>query len=458
MAEERALQFMYVFQNRLEAIRLQAATHVREISRRRRLLHLTSRLAGHRRRLRNPARLRAAPQYRLSFQPRHPHRPQLRGLSPAADAPPRSRGQEIRVLRSRHRRTRASDHRQEHSRDIGHRRDPRPLRLRPRRSRRFPVAAVSGSQQPAEAGLTAATPPLSTPTANWSTRALSSPCPFSRSWSSNSTSRPWRWPRSTTSSGLLFPIDPGMPNTLYVGLRYLGVARLKGLPSQELAEAAVWTELPPDAAAIPFERPLIDCLRRLVVDRAPDHGVAATPARAHEIEDSLLVITYVLEDGTRKWLFGEYRDTDDVLLHACRCRSRPPSSTPANRWRCGCSEIASISPRCTRGCGGNRRASWFRSPPCAAVPAISRVSSPPPIAHSDRGRGAARRAERAEGQTGRRKACSGAAPEHTVVPFITRALLVGEKFGIRNSKFRIPNSEFRNSKLILRAPPRGSCG
>ncbi len=126
---------------------------------------------------------------------------------------------------------------------------------------------------------------------------------------------------------LFFPIDPGMPDTLYVGLRYLGVARLKGLPSQELAEAAVWTELPPDARSIPFERPLIDCLRRLVViDSA--HGIAAAPARAHEIEDSLLAITYVLEDGTRKWLFGEYRDTDDVLLHCLQVPIRTPELDP----------------------------------------------------------------------------------------------------------------------------------
>ncbi len=75
---------------------------------------------------------------------------------------------------------------------------------------------------------------------------------------------------------LLFPIDPGMPDTLYVGLRYLGVARLKGLPSQELAEAAVWTELPPDARSIPFERPLIDCLRRLVVIDG-DHDAGLDP-------------------------------------------------------------------------------------------------------------------------------------------------------------------------------------
>ncbi len=126
---------------------------------------------------------------------------------------------------------------------------------------------------------------------------------------------------------LLFPIDPGLPNTLYVGLRYLGVARLKGLPSQELAEAAVWTSLPPGAQAIPFKRPLIDSLRRLVVADGDEDSISGT-ARAHEIEDSLLVITYVLEDGTRKWIFGHYRTADDVFLNALQVPIRTPELNP----------------------------------------------------------------------------------------------------------------------------------
>ncbi len=125
---------------------------------------------------------------------------------------------------------------------------------------------------------------------------------------------------------LVFPIDPSLPDTLYVGLRYLGVARLKGLPPQELAEAAVWTQFPPEAKTIPFRRPLIDCLRRLVV--ADEDDTAAVSARAQEIGDNLIVITYVLEDGTRKWIFGEYRDTDDVILHSLQVPIQTPELSP----------------------------------------------------------------------------------------------------------------------------------
>ena len=133
---------------------------------------------------------------------------------------------------------------------------------------------------------------------------------------------------------LLFPIDPGMPDTLFVGLRYLGVARLKGLPSQELAEAAVWTELPPDAEIIPFDRPLIDRLRRFVLPgdaQRPESESDTAPT----INNDLLVITYVLEDGSRKWIFGQYRDSDGVILHALQVPIQTPDLTsgePLEMW------------------------------------------------------------------------------------------------------------------------------
>lgn len=133
---------------------------------------------------------------------------------------------------------------------------------------------------------------------------------------------------------LLLPIDPALPDTLYVGLRHLGVARLKGLPPQELAEAVVWRQRPPEAAAVPFEGSLIESLRRLVQtdDRRRPDG-AGDPQGT--IAENLLVVTYVLEDGTRKWVFGEYRTADDVLLHALQVPIRTPeleASEPMEMW------------------------------------------------------------------------------------------------------------------------------
>jgi hypothetical protein len=117
-----------------------------------------------------------------------------------------------------------------------------------------------------------------------------------------------------------------MPDTLYVGLRYLGVARLKGLPPQELAEAVVLTELPEEHEDVPYRRPLVSLLRRLT--QAEPSSVAGGAATEGSIETNLLVITYVIEDGTRKWIFGAYRDSDDVLLHAIQVPIQTPELKP----------------------------------------------------------------------------------------------------------------------------------
>jgi hypothetical protein len=124
----------------------------------------------------------------------------------------------------------------------------------------------------------------------------------------------------------VFPVDPDLPDTLYVGFRYLGVARLKGLPPQELAEAVVWPELPGDVEEIVFERPLIGLLRRLTQNEGLPQEAASSVHGT--IGNNLLVITYLLEDGTRKWIFGEYRDTDDVLLHAIQVPIQTPEFNP----------------------------------------------------------------------------------------------------------------------------------
>jgi hypothetical protein len=125
---------------------------------------------------------------------------------------------------------------------------------------------------------------------------------------------------------VLFPVDPGLPETLFVGLRYLGVARLKGLPPQELAEAVVWTELPDEREEIPFTRPLVGHLRRVAQSDQPERDEAATASE--NIETNLLVVTYTLEDGDRTWIFGEYRDSDDMLLHAIKVPIQTPELKP----------------------------------------------------------------------------------------------------------------------------------
>jgi hypothetical protein len=127
----------------------------------------------------------------------------------------------------------------------------------------------------------------------------------------------------------VFPLDPGLPDTLIVGLRHLGVTRLKGLAPLELAEAVVWRELPATREEVPVEQSLVGFLRRLSQDGS-SQPEEATRAEGN-IETDLVVLTYLQDDGSRKWVFGEYRDSDDVLLHAIQVpiRAREGLRKPA---------------------------------------------------------------------------------------------------------------------------------
>ena len=113
---------------------------------------------------------------------------------------------------------------------------------------------------------------------------------------------------------LVFALEPQNPDTLHVGLRLLGVARLKGLAPQELVEATVW-EAPP-AAPSPrgTARELMQLLRRLGSTELDGGDAGGTIEIA--IPEELLVVTYLDADRRRQWVFGHYRHSDDMVLHA----------------------------------------------------------------------------------------------------------------------------------------------
>jgi hypothetical protein len=132
---------------------------------------------------------------------------------------------------------------------------------------------------------------------------------------------------------LLFPLDPERPGPFQVGLRYLGVARLKGLAPLELVEAAVWTEIPADARIISEESSLIELLRRLGQPGADsddtDDGSAAV------IDEDMVVLTFLDSDGTRQWVFGRHRSSDDVVLQAVQMPMQIPTMSedePLETW------------------------------------------------------------------------------------------------------------------------------
>jgi hypothetical protein len=109
----------------------------------------------------------------------------------------------------------------------------------------------------------------------------------------------------------VFAVDPHDPATLHVGLRYLGVARLKGLSPQELMEAVVWEDPPSEPRPLDIPTSLVELLRQLNHGQ-PDH----LEEEQDEISEDLLVVSYIQSNGDRRWVFGEYRHLDDVVLHA----------------------------------------------------------------------------------------------------------------------------------------------
>ncbi len=116
---------------------------------------------------------------------------------------------------------------------------------------------------------------------------------------------------------------------VHVGLRYLGVPHLKGLPPQELVEVTVWNTRPEGGREWPVAHGLLRALRTLAI------GDGEEPERAvPELPEELVVVTY-LNGGDRTWIFGTYRHEDDMLLNALEISLKPPDLTsgePLEMW------------------------------------------------------------------------------------------------------------------------------
>jgi hypothetical protein len=130
---------------------------------------------------------------------------------------------------------------------------------------------------------------------------------------------------------LTLPLDDADPDSLHVGLRMLGVARLKGLSPQELVEAVVWETPPEPPRPAGTAGSLLEILRRIDLrDVEEDNG---TPLP--EVPEDIVVVTYLGENDHRQWVFGRYRDSDDVVLRAVEIPIRTPELSrdePLETW------------------------------------------------------------------------------------------------------------------------------
>lgn len=131
---------------------------------------------------------------------------------------------------------------------------------------------------------------------------------------------------------LVLNVDPSGRNMMPVGIRMLGVARLKGLEPVELIEALPWPRdgSPPRRLKNPID--LTDALRRL----GGSGSLEAEPedvSASQTISDDLVVVSFSEQTGIKRWILGEYRTSDDVLVHALHVPLIVPDDAgPIEMW------------------------------------------------------------------------------------------------------------------------------
>jgi len=130
-------------------------------------------------------------------------------------------------------------------------------------------------------------------------------------------------------------LDPSDPDTIHVGLRLLGVARLKGLSPQELVEAVVWEQLPSEPRSVGVVRNLLQTLRRVAAAPSKDRDEENSEEPEETIPANLVAITYLDKNDQRDWIFGMYRESDDLVMNAVQVPIQTPElgrDEPLETW------------------------------------------------------------------------------------------------------------------------------
>ena len=120
---------------------------------------------------------------------------------------------------------------------------------------------------------------------------------------------------------LLLATGPDADTGPWVGLRFLGTARLKGLDPTPLAETVVFEALPETHRPLVGAMPLLTTLQQLAggSHEAPTASAAASP----EVDPALCVISALEDDANRTWYIGRYEEEVDAMLNAFRVKLNP---------------------------------------------------------------------------------------------------------------------------------------
>jgi hypothetical protein len=119
---------------------------------------------------------------------------------------------------------------------------------------------------------------------------------------------------------LFLPTGPEGDEVLWVGLRFLGTARLKGLDPTPLAEVMVFEQPPPSAVLLEKGTPLLQTLQQLSGSGLDITEVGTGRA---EVDPELCVVSVLEDEATRTWYIGMFEDEVEALLNAFRIKLAP---------------------------------------------------------------------------------------------------------------------------------------
>ncbi len=121
---------------------------------------------------------------------------------------------------------------------------------------------------------------------------------------------------------LLLPCDVARLDGPWVGLRFLGTARLKGLDPTPLAEVVVFDQAPEGLTTIQEGTPLWRSLQRMA-GADPEEEAPAGNSSEDDVDPKLCIVAALEDAVTRAWYIGLYDEEFDALVNAFRVPLNP---------------------------------------------------------------------------------------------------------------------------------------
>ncbi|MCD4750091.1 MAG: hypothetical protein K8R59_12025 [Thermoanaerobaculales bacterium] len=134
---------------------------------------------------------------------------------------------------------------------------------------------------------------------------------------------------------LVLKLEALPSSSLPVGLRMLGVARLKGLAPMELVEVVRWPNSGMAPRSCESGSSLLEDMRRLAGPIGFAGSADGADTEEAEVPEDFIVVCFREPGGNKRWILGQYREGDDMVLHAVHVPLTMPEDdpeTPVEMW------------------------------------------------------------------------------------------------------------------------------